>query len=89
MHHLELQVQSAGVVVLRSSFHIPWREIQMAKFKVGETVRLKSGGPLMTVSIAEHDDDTWCMWFDKTGKREETTFNAAVLVADDGGPVIG
>lgn len=56
----------------------------MAKFKVGDTVRLKSGGPLMTVSVAQHDDDTWCTWFDERGKREEATFNAATLEADDG-----
>ena len=55
----------------------------MAKFKPGDMVRLKSGGPLMTVTIAQHDDDTWCMWFDKDDKRMEMSFNAAALVADD------
>ena len=56
----------------------------MAKFTRGNTVRLKSGGPLMTVYVAEHDDDIWCMWFDKDQKRVEASFHADALVADDG-----
>jgi uncharacterized protein YodC (DUF2158 family) len=37
-------------------------------FKVGDTVRLKSGGPVMTVSTAaDADSDVLCKWFD--GKK--------------------
>jgi uncharacterized protein YodC (DUF2158 family) len=64
-------------------------EIQMAKFEIGDTVRLKSGGPLMTVKIAEYDDDTRCTWFDTSNKPQEQSFHAETLVADDDGPGIG
>jgi uncharacterized protein YodC (DUF2158 family) len=40
-------------------------------FKVGETVQLKSGGPIMTVkkeSTAE--ESVICQWFDKTDVKQ-------------------
>lgn len=44
-------------------------------FKKGDTVRLKSGGPILTVSnTGEHLDEftIWCIWFEKTKRFEET-----------------
>ena len=37
------------------------------EFKVGDTVRLKSGGPLMTITIANYDGKRrfYCQWFTK------------------------
>ena len=33
------------------------------RFKVGDTVQLKSGGPIMTVDEEHDDDSVTCQWF--------------------------
>jgi uncharacterized protein YodC (DUF2158 family) len=35
----------------------------MANFKIGDVVKLKSGGPSMTVSSLESNGELWCVWF--------------------------
>lgn len=56
----------------------------MADFKKGDTVRVKSGGPLMTVAELGPEDGVKCVWFD--GKhREEDVFDAAVLKISESG----
>jgi uncharacterized protein YodC (DUF2158 family) len=60
----------------------------MAQFKAGDTVKLKSGGPLMTVMQLQNDGDVWCEWFDKSDKPQGKSFPPHSLMADDGGPVI-
>jgi uncharacterized protein YodC (DUF2158 family) len=41
------------------------------EFQIGETVKLISGGPIMTVrSIDEYDGDVRCQWF--AGKKLES-----------------
>jgi uncharacterized protein YodC (DUF2158 family) len=57
-------------------------------FRSGDTVRLKSGGPLMTVNSVNTDGEVWCEWFDKTDKPQAKSFAINSLVADDGGPII-
>lgn len=47
-------------------------------FKIGDTVRLKSGGPPMTVKIADYADAVVCVWFDN-GTQKDGTFHAAML----------
>lgn len=53
--------------------------------KVGDVVRLKSGGPNMTVSQIDKVYDTdehlsaWCSWFEGT-KAMEKTFSVVVLM---------
>ena len=48
------------------------------EFNAGDLVRLKSGGPLMTVeqvgklSMTE-EDAVWCTWFEKVGNRQTVT----------------
>ena len=62
------------------------------EFKAGDTVRLKSGGPLMTVeSVGDHYGTTkvWCSWFQGT-KLENGTFAVeAVEKSAAGQPVSG
>ena len=54
--------------------------------KVGDTVRLKSGGPLMTVTAyIERDGEpkVWCSWFEGTKEGKGYFPAAAVEQADD------
>ena len=49
------------------------------EFNAGDVVRLKSGGPLMTVektgtTAMLGEEAVWCVWFDKTKK-----YNATIL----------
>jgi len=58
-------------------------------FKIGDTVRLKSGGPLMTVTEFDNTDKkVSCSWFDKSEKENKGSYPADAVEADDGGPVI-
>jgi uncharacterized protein YodC (DUF2158 family) len=54
-----------------------------AELKAGDTVRLKSGGPLMTVTMIV-DQEIQCMWFDKKDERKQDFFHVATLDKDDG-----
>ena len=60
----------------------------MAQFQKGDVVRLKSGGPRMTVlelgdfSPRGPSEGVKCVWFDRK-RREEDVFDAAVLEKDD------
>jgi uncharacterized protein YodC (DUF2158 family) len=61
-------------------------------FKVGDTVRLKSGGPLMTVEkvgsmYAGGDVRVYCVWFEKNA-QQRGNFPPEALEADDGSPVV-
>jgi uncharacterized protein YodC (DUF2158 family) len=52
------------------------------EFVKGDTVRLKSGGPFMTVTnIGERHGEpaVWCMWFDQKNNRMEDTFPPEAL----------
>jgi uncharacterized protein YodC (DUF2158 family) len=53
-----------------------------AQLKVGNIVRLRSGGPLMTVTLIDTLDgalSAWCSWFDEKNKAEKDTFPVASL----------
>lgn len=65
----------------------------MSKFKKGDTVRLNSGGPLMTIQeISQQYDngkplegyDIRCRWFIKD-EIQEAWFDQEALSADSGG----
>jgi uncharacterized protein YodC (DUF2158 family) len=58
----------------------------MMSFVAGDLVRLKSGGPLMTVEqvgkTSFDEDGVWCTWFEKIGNRQvvqRETFPPVVL----------
>ena len=53
-------------------------------FEIGDTVRLFSGGPLMTVNF--YDAATGavdCIWFNALDDKAESTFKAEVLMHDE------
>ena len=58
----------------------------MSEFTKGDTVRLKSGGPVMTIENIDakswastaDKDHAWCQWFEKT-KLETGVFPLASL----------
>jgi uncharacterized protein YodC (DUF2158 family) len=48
---------------------------------IGETVRLKSGGPHMTVdSGLQQNNKVYCTWFDKDDKHNRQPFSVAALM---------
>ena len=53
----------------------------MAKFKRGDTVKLKSGGPAMTVASAAKGDEVECHWFDAKLRLVHSTFHEEELEA--------
>lgn len=48
------------------------------QFKIGDCVRLKSGGPEMTVEAVENDRIR-CVWFDSLDELNRRSFSAALL----------
>jgi uncharacterized protein YodC (DUF2158 family) len=46
----------------------------MVEFKKGDTVRLKSGGPVMTVGD-KHGDALQCHWFNQTGSEYTSKYD--------------
>ncbi len=55
--------------------------IQYAKLKPGDVVRLRSGGPAMTVNAIEDEAMVWTLWFDG-GRQGAARFHRAALVLD-------
>ena len=49
-------------------------------YKVGDVVRLKSGGPKMTVAVAKANGQFECVWFtsDATAPRSFTFVEASI-----------
>lgn len=52
---------------------------EAAKFKVGDVVRLNSGGPPMTVTGVRDPDVLRCMWLLDDGTNDVAEFSAACV----------
>jgi uncharacterized protein YodC (DUF2158 family) len=60
--------------------------------QTGEKVRLKSGGPLMTVDSIEQINGrtvVHCTWFDHDHNEKRGSYPEGMLVKDDGVPHTG
>lgn len=58
----------------------------MNEFKIGDTVRLKSGGPLMTVTDLDNSIGyllVYCTWFDEKGDQKYTKLKPQTLELED------
>jgi uncharacterized protein YodC (DUF2158 family) len=57
--------------------------------KIGDVVRLKSGGPKMTIAeIGDSDDKrVKCIWFDGNKKNEDIFEEAIIAIAEPTTPV--
>jgi uncharacterized protein YodC (DUF2158 family) len=56
----------------------------MSELKAGNTVRLKSGGPLMTISWIDNESAmARCEWFDKNNSFSSNDFYLDSLMLDD------
>lgn len=54
------------------------------KFKIGDVVVLKSGGPEMTVENIDEQGNVTCTWFDKDNNRKTETFKEEMLEKCEG-----
>lgn len=61
----------------------------MPQFKPGEKVRLKSGGPAMTVEEIASNGRVVCQWFDKDKNLRDGMFPPDSLEPYEPGPGIG
>lgn len=50
-----------------------------SKIEKGDTVQLKSGGPVMTVQVCSQNL-AYCVWFDEESTRKEGSFEVGTLV---------
>lgn len=49
-------------------------------FEVGDVVKLRSGGPAMSIYEVIDDDTVICQWFDDSDHEQRTDFNISCLV---------
>ncbi|MBN8609666.1 MAG: DUF2158 domain-containing protein [Deltaproteobacteria bacterium] len=50
-------------------------------WKVGDVVRLKSGGPAMTVAVVDKHEQVLCQWFGSGGDFKDRMFVVGTLEA--------
>jgi uncharacterized protein YodC (DUF2158 family) len=49
-------------------------------YSVGDRVKLRSGGPLMTVSQVLDRDNVECAWFDRDDRLQKERFATVLLM---------
>jgi len=49
-------------------------------YSVGDRVKLRSGGPLMTVSQVLDGDNVECAWFDRDDRLQKERFATVLLM---------
>ncbi len=54
----------------------------MAQLDEGDIVKLRSGGPLMTV-ISADDENAYCVWFDVQSQAHTKTFRVATIIREE------
>jgi uncharacterized protein YodC (DUF2158 family) len=52
-------------------------------FKIGDVVRIQSGGPAMTVEYLTDDYNVKCVWFNKRQKLKRGEFKTLILKFSD------
>ncbi len=75
--------RAAGCIIPARPGGTPMAE----QFKIGDVVRLKSGGPSMTVESIESTGSAFCVWFDESDQGSAVrvhAFNPAVLTMGQG-----
>lgn len=55
----------------------------MEFYKIGDTVKLKSGGPVMVIHGQRNDDHFECVWLGNNSMPHSKIFNSKVLVPFD------
>ncbi len=60
-----------------------FREISMSKYRVGDIVRLKSGGPKMTVEVMQSRGFYTCSWFVRTEIKSWVFHENALMPVTD------
>lgn len=51
--------------------------------KVGDVVKLMSGGASMTITRIDDDGDAWCAWFDDADELHKEYFGVGALKRDE------
>jgi uncharacterized protein YodC (DUF2158 family) len=72
-----IQFERRAIIAALSWLCDPLRT--MANFKRGDTVQLKSGGPVMTISTTLNDGQFQCDWFDEGGVLKHGSFHPEQL----------
>jgi uncharacterized protein YodC (DUF2158 family) len=61
-------------------------DVKLKDYEVGDLVRIKSGGPVMTVEDASRVEAVGCVWFDRFEVRRDA-FMVSMIIPYHGEPV--